>query len=142
MSYKLQFPSFNIKIKSYKLQHQKHNLKSQHQKHKLRVTTSKAKVTSYNVKSTSYKLRVTTSKAQVTSYNIKSTSYNITRYELRHYTVIHLIKGASLIEDAPKLKSQFPCEELQVMKKGKLPNRRRTLLLEYFMSSFVGKRLL
>ena len=104
MNYKLRFPSFNIKITSYELQHQKH------------------------------KLRVTTSKAQVTSYKIKSTSYNITGYELRHYTVIHLIK------DAPSLKSQFPCKELQVMKKGKLPlklaNRRRTPLLEYFMSSF------
>ena len=79
-------------------------------KHKLRVTTSKAQVTSYNIKSTSYELerqkrelRVTTTKAQVMSYNIKSTSYNITRYELRHYTVIHLSKDGSLIEDAPNL---------------------------------------
>ena len=108
MSYKLRFPSFSIKITSYELQHQKL---------KLRVTTSKAQVTSYNIKSTSYelqrqqhKLRVTTPKAQVTSYNI-------TRYELRHYIVMHLIKDGSLIEDAPNLKSQFPCKELEVMKK-------------------------
>ena len=51
-------------------------------------------------------------------------------------TVIHLIEDASLIEDTPNLQPQFPCKELQVMKRGKLPNRRRTPLLEYFMSSF------
>ena len=51
-------------------------------------------------------------------------------------TVIRLFEDASLIEDAPNLQPYFLCKELQVMKNGKLPKRRRTPLLEYFMSSF------
>ena len=66
-------------------------------------------------------------------FNQKYEKYNKI---LNRLTIIRLFEDASLIEDAPNLQPYFPCKELQVMKNGKLPNRRRTPLLEYFMSSF------
>ena len=59
----------------------------------------------------------------------------LTKVDVVANTVICLIEDASLIEDAPNLQPSFHAKN-QAMKKGKLPDRRPTPLLEYFMSSF------